>query len=138
MPAADLIKALISFGTAIHDLFVKAQGKKPIALKDFLASLDINKAGKSIKQLAQMLKKQDMRAAIAEIDAKQATLLNGRQVAALSLDELTQYSALSKARLLLTTQRVLDAADPAFLDWLIDDALPVLTSIGPTVVQLLL
>src|SRR5207248_11748184 len=138
MNAAELIKALVSFGTTIHDLFVKAQGTRPISLREFLKSLDIDKLGTSVKSLAGSLKKQDVQAAISEFDATQKTLLKGREVMALSLEELAQYSALSRARLLLTTQKVMDAANPRFLQWLVDDALPVLAGIAPTVVKLLI
>lgn len=138
MSAAELIKALISFGTTIHDLFVKAQETRPISLEDFVKSVDFEKLSSSVKSLVVSLKKQDVQSAIDQIDAKQKALLAGREIAALSLDELTQFAALSRVRLVLTTNKVLNAANPSFLQWLVDDALPELTSIAPTVIQLLL
>lgn len=138
MNAAELIKALVSFGTSIQDAYVKAQSTQAISLQEFLKSVDVDRLGASMKNLASSLKKQDVQAAITEIDSKQTALLNGRELTTLSLDELSQYSVLSRARLILTTQKVLNAANPAFLQWLIDDALPELMRIAPMAVQLLL
>jgi hypothetical protein len=47
----------------------------------------------------------DVEPAVDEIDAQQANLRNGRQLPQLSVEELVQYAALARARILLTTRR---------------------------------
>jgi hypothetical protein len=139
MDAADIIKSMLTLGTTVHDAYARAQaGGSRVSLDTFLKSFDITRLGPATTDLANALTKADLGGAIAEIDTKQAALLRGRDMSALSVDELTRYSALSRVRLLLTTQKLQDAMKPTFLNWLVDDALPTLVQIAPVVIPLLL
>jgi hypothetical protein len=139
MNAADIAKSMLTLGTTVHDAYSKTQvGGSRVGLDTFLRNLDINKLGSTTTNLVNALTTADISGAVAEVDAKQAALLRGRDLSALSVEELTQYSALSRFRLVLTTQNLQDAMTPKFLNWLVDDALPTLVQIAPVVIPLLL
>jgi hypothetical protein len=138
MDASEIIKSLITIGTTVHDAFTRSQASGHHSLKSFLGNLDLKKIEPQVVELMKELSAENSAGAIAEIDAKQTALLKGRKMNQLSVPELIQYSALSRARLLLTTKRLQDAMHPDFLEWLVGDALPVLGQLAPVVLPLLL
>jgi hypothetical protein len=139
MNAAGIARSMLTLGTTVHDAYARTQsGGSRVGLDTFLQGFDVNKLGSTATDLVHALTTADLSAAIAEVDAKQAALLRGRDMSALSVEELTQYSALSRFRLVLTTQNLRDAMTPKFLNWLVDDALPTLVQIAPVVIPLLL
>lgn len=139
MNASEILKALVSTGTTLHDAFTKAKASNAgLTLESFVRNLDVQALGGDVGNVLKAVSNQSSTSAIAEIDAKQTAMLKGRAVAQLSVDELIQYSALSRARLLFTTQQLKDALKPNFLEWLIHDALPTLVQVVPTVLSLLL
>src|SRR5262249_53768050 len=79
----------------------------------------------------------DVRPAVDQIEARQASLLKGRRLPQLPVDARVQYSALARARILLTTKALTGAMTSGFQSWLVDDALPVLVRVVPLVLPLL-
>ena len=139
MNAAGIMKSMLTLGTTVHDAYARTQaGGSRVGLDTFLEGLDFKKLGSTTTDLIHALTTADLSAAIAEVDAKQAAPLGGRDISGLSVEELTQYSALSRFRLVLATQNLQDAMTPKFLNWLVDDALPTLVQVAPTVIPLLL
>jgi hypothetical protein len=139
MNASEILKALVSTGTTLHDAFTKAKASDAgLTLESFVKNLDLNAVGSDVGAVLKAVSSQSSTSAIAEIDAKQSAMLKGRSFDKLSIDELIQYSALSRARLLLTTQQLQNALKPNFLEWLVHDALPTLVQVVPTVLPLLL
>jgi hypothetical protein len=141
MEASTILTSLLQLGTLLHDAFTKTQSAKDPGGTDwdaFFTSDAFKDVEGTVNELAgRLADDSDVQAAITEIDQKQVSLLNGRALAQLSTDELVQYSALSRARLLLTTEALANAMDKDFLSWLAEDALPVLVQILPIVLPLL-
>jgi hypothetical protein len=139
MNAGEIVKSLLTLGTVLHDAYTKAQkGGPPIDWAKFLASNEFKTVEQFVKDVAKSLAGADVATAIAEIDKKQTALLKGRDFASLSTTELADYSALSRARLMLTTGQLQQALQPSFWQWATDEALPVLINIAPQVIALLL
>jgi hypothetical protein len=139
MNASDIINGLIKAGVAIKDALSKSQ---PSGDRDFTKLLQTITKDEGLNQTVTgflaAIKPNDVTGAIKEIDAKQVALLNGRKVADLQPAELLQYSDLADARLLLATRQLVTALNPSVLQWLVDEALPTLVDIAPTVIPLLL
>jgi len=139
MSAADLIKQLIKLGVSIKDIASKSKNNGGIDWTKVLQTTVADpKISKTLADLVAALKDHSVAAAIDQIDLKQKVLLAGRAVANLGHDELLQYSDLADARLLLATHQLTEALDEGIVQWLVNDALPILIDIAPVVLPLLL
>lgn len=137
MKATEVIEQLIRLGSLIKDAAEDA-GARNIDWAKFFASPEYARIGAAVQALVARLDEDDVASAIARMKKKQLALLNGRSVGDLPAEQLFQYMDLSDARLALAARKVQIAANPPFLQWLVEDALPVLLRTGPKVVALLL
>jgi hypothetical protein len=139
MNAADLISGLVKVGVSIKDAVSKSVTGGSI---DWTKALEAVAADPSVsatvKDFMKTVTPSDVSNAIAEIDAKQTKLLNGRQISQLTGMDLLNYSDLADARLVLATSQLKSALTPAFLQWIVTDALPTLSDVITTVLPLLL
>jgi hypothetical protein len=140
MEASTILTLLLQLGTMLQDVLSKTGHTEGSAI-DWSAVIQSDAfkgVASTVAGLAETLAGvDDVQPAVDEIDAKQTSLLKGRQLPQLSVDELVQYSALARARLLLTTKALADAMTGGFQSWLVDDALPVLVRVVPLVLPLL-
>lgn len=135
--ANEIIEAFIKLGTVIKDAAAKSGAKK----EDWTAVLGtiINDPAlsKAVSDLFNQIQgKASIDAALEVIRAKEKTILTKAGVpdaAGLSGKPLLDYNALATAELSLATQKVVNALNTSFLDWIVDDALPALTKIVPLV-----
>lgn len=139
MNASDLINGLIKAGVAVKDAISKSESAGSVDYAKLLQAIvsDPN-LNKTVADFIAAIKPKDVSGAIKEIDQKQQALLKGRGVGDLQPAELLQYSDLADARLVLATQQLQSALNQNLLNWLVNDALPALVNIAPTVIPLLL
>src|SRR5262245_29029886 len=141
MEASTILTLLLQLGTSLHDVLSKTGHTDggDVDWTSVMSSDAFKGAAGTVAGLAERLAGvDDVQPAVDEIDAKQASLLNGRQLSQLSVEELVQYSALARARLLLTTKALTDAMTGGFQSWVVNDALPVLVQVVPIVLPLLI
>jgi hypothetical protein len=135
MAAVDTVKALIKLGVLIDSSVSGQQTDWP----SFLHSPDFNTMSSSVEALASNLGSTQIQRLKDEISAKQSTILAGRPIEDLPVDELIQYSQLGNVKLKLSASAALNSGNlAAFGSWLAKDALPVLLEAAPIVIPLLL
>jgi hypothetical protein len=140
MEASTILTLLLQLGTMLHDVLSKTghTDGSDIDWSSVIQSDAFRGVAGTVAGLAETLAGvDDVQPAVDEIDAKQASLLKGRLLPQLSVEELVQYSALARARLLLTTKALTSAMKGDFQSWLVDDALPDLVRVVPIVLPLL-
>lgn len=137
MNAGELIETLLRLGTVIRDASTSG-GKASPDWKAFLGGSEFKSVLGTVQGLLAKIKEGDFAAAIGRIEKKQKALLGGRSIADLPTDKLIQYSELGSVKLVLQARRVRVAAEPDFVKWLMDDALPVLARAAPVVLALVL
>jgi hypothetical protein len=139
MNASDLINGLIKAGVAVKDAISKSESAGSVDYAKLAQTIVSDPTlSKTVADFINAIKPKDVSGAINEIDQKQQALLKGRNVGDLQPAELLQYSDLADARLVLATRQLQSALDQNFLNWLVNDALPALVDIAPTVIPLLL
>jgi hypothetical protein len=133
----DIIQGLIKLGTVVKG----AAAKVGTGTEDWSAVLgeiiSDSTVSKSVSDLFNQLKGQSsIDTALAGIREKEAGILktaNAVDASGLSGKALLDYHALADAELALATQKVIVALTANFLDWIVDDALPVLTKVLPII-----
>jgi hypothetical protein len=135
MSAATVITNLVGLGVQVKDAWTKS-GKD---WASFLTSPDFKAIEGSVEQLLASLKPNDLQTALVEVRKKEAAVLNSRNIPQLSLDELTQYHALSDVEHQLVTKLLAAAPNRSgFLEVLVQQVLPALISVAKIVVPLLM
>jgi len=135
MSAVTVVSNLLALGVQVKDAWTKS-GKE---WKPFLASPEFAALHTSTEKLLGTLKHNDLQSAVAAIRKKQADFLHGREITALSVDELSQFSALADVEHQLVNKLL--KAPPErenFLGVLVHDVLPTLIRVGKVVVPLLI
>ena len=139
MNAAGIIKLLISLGGTIKDLATKNTKNGAIDWKSVvMASLSDPTIKDDVTRMLAQLRSADLASAIQEIDTKQKAILNGRTLPQLSNTEMLQYDDLADARLVLATNQLKTAIDENVAQWLVNEALPALADVAPSILALLL
>src|SRR6476660_5168872 len=100
MTAATVITNLVGLGVQVKDAWTKS-GKD---WATFLSGPDFKAIEASVEKLLGSLKPNDLQMALSEIRKKETALLNGRSIPQLSVDELTQFHALSDVEHQLVTK----------------------------------
>ena len=134
MSAAKVIQDLLALGVRVKDAWTKS-GKD---WATFLNSAEFREVQSSASAIIASLGPPSLQSAITAVQQKEINLLAGRSILDLSVDELTQFHALSDVGHQLV-MKLLKAADQrAFLTVLVEDVLPVLVKVAKIVVPLLL
>jgi hypothetical protein len=133
MSAVDTIKTLIALGVQVKD----AVTKSGTSVSDFLASPEFSTIDASVTKLLTSLRPKNLQDAIDAIQKKEADLRAGRDLAALSTDELTQFHALLDAEDSLVNKLLTQPDRSSFLSALVNDVLPVLVQVAKVVIPLL-
>jgi len=103
----------------------------------FLESDEGKTAESEVSELIEQLTLGDIEKAVAAAQARRRTFLNGRRIAQLSFDELTQLHALIDVENALVLKEVDKVGSARFWSWLVNDALPVLITVGKIALVLL-
>jgi len=136
--AIDVIQGIIKLGTAVKSA-ASASGSKDwsTVLGSILGDSAVSK---TVTDLYKQLKgSTPIDTALSAIRDKEAAVLKGAGVAdasSLHGQDLLDYHSLADAELALATQKLVSALDASFLDWLVDDALPSLTTVLPLLMAL--
>ena len=133
MSAVDTIQNLLTLGVQVST----AASKSGQTLVSFLASPDFSNIEGSVTNLLQSLQPQDLQNAVNAIQKKESDLLAGRDITALSVDELTQFHALVAVERPLVSKLVTQQSQNSFLTVLVNDVLPVLIQVVKVVIPLL-
>ena len=104
---------------------------------DFLESDEGKAAENDVAELIEQLTLGDIEKAVAAAQAKRKAFLNGRKIAQLSFEELTQLHALIDVENALVLKEVDKVGSARFWSWLVNDALPVLITVGKIALVLL-
>jgi len=132
---AETVESLVKLGVIVHD----AVGGKKVDWTTFLNSPDFNNVKIPVEGILKSISTQDVKNAIDAASQKQATLLGSGTLADLPTDKLLQYSALARLKVQLAANEAAHTeALGSFLDWLTGSALPVLLTVAPIVLPLLL
>ncbi len=139
MNAVELIEKLIKGGVSLADAFKKANAKDGVQWDEFLSS----DAYKTVRELIDGVLGQftgaDVDVALARVRQKQAAILNGRTVLALSLDELSKFDSLLTTESLLQDKLLATIGNKKSLwEWLAKEGAPALLKLAPIVLPLLL
>ena len=133
MNATAVIQTLLKLGVQVKDAWTKSN-QNWVTFLDSSAFKDIQG---TVGGLIQSLQGPSLQNTITAVQQKESDLLNGRAIPALSVDELTQYHALSDVEHQLVT-KLLTTSDPrSFLSVLVTDVLPVLVQGAKIVIPLL-
>jgi hypothetical protein len=139
MNAVETIESLIKLGTLIGVAAGDAKSKNDkMDWGEFIESDAFKSISGAVEKLLNGLRQEDIDRTLERLAAKQAALLGSGKLEDLPIDKLIQYAQLSDASILLRAKKVAIAANPPFLAWLVDEALPVLTKVAPTVLPLIL
>ncbi len=134
MSAVDVIKNLITLGVQVGTAATKS-GQTVTA---FLSSPDFAKIEGSVNTLLASLKPNNLQDAIDAIDKKESDLLAGRDITALSIDEVTQFHALvTLERQAVAKLAASQSSNANFLTVLVNDVLPVLIQVAKIVLPIL-
>jgi hypothetical protein len=135
MNAATVVSNLVALGVQVKDAWVKS-GQE---FGPFLTSGDFGAIEKRVDALLDTLKPKDLNDALRAIRDKETSFLRGRDIMALSVDELAQFSALSDVEHQLANRLLkLPPTRNDFLTVLVRDVLPVLATAAKIVVPILL
>jgi hypothetical protein len=140
MSAIDVVEGLMKAGTTIKDAWTNANQRDPsMDWQKFIASPELTTAYGQVSGILSGLTQPALDGALKEVRTKEAALLNGQSVMALSTDKLAQYDALLDTENLLMRKFAANAGKTAeWVSWLVDDALPDLIKVAKVVVPLLL
>jgi hypothetical protein len=134
MSAVNTIQTLLTLGVQVST----AATKSGQTLTSFLSGPGFTAIAGSVTTLLQSLQPQDLQNALNAIQKKETDLLAGRDITALSVDELTQFHALVAVERQVVSKLV--AAPPGqngFLSVLVNDVLPTLLQVVKIVIPLL-
>ena len=139
MNAAGILRTLVSLGVTIKGL-VAGHTNNGVVDWTGLATSALGDAtiGDDIRTMLTDLQASNLGSAIAEIETKQKALLSGRSLPQLSNTEMLQFDDLADAKLVLATSQLKAALDSGFAQWLLEKALPLLKTVVPIVLPLLL
>jgi hypothetical protein len=135
--AGDVIQTIIQLGTLVKGAAAKSGGTGDwtTVLGTILHDGSLSKA---VSDLFNQLKGQAaLDTALSGVKEKETALLKKANVpdaSGLSGKDLLAYHSLADAELVLATQKVVNALDASFLDWVVDDALPALTTVLPIII----
>ena len=134
MSAAKVIQDLLALGVQVKDAWTKSGKDWP----EFLNSFEFKQLQSSVSAVVASLGPPSLQSALSAVQQKEINLLAGRSILSLSVDELTQFHALSDVEHQLV-MKLLKAPDQrTFLAVLVEDVLPVLVKVGKIVVPLLM
>jgi len=137
MDTKATLDTLLKLGVHMKEAFGKfslSTGKGWLA---FLESDQGKSAQSDVSDLIEQLTLGDIEKAVAAAQAKRKTFLNGRRIAELSFEELTQLHALIDVENALVLKEVDKVGSARFWSWLVNDALPVLITVGKIAILLL-
>jgi hypothetical protein len=134
MSAAKVIQDLLALGVQIKDAWTKSEKDWPT----FLNSSEFKDVQSSSSAVIASLGRPSLQSAITAVQQKEINLLAGRSILDLSVDELTQFHALSDVEHQLVLKLLKAPDQRTFLAVLVEDVLPVLVKVGKIVVPLLL
>lgn len=135
--AVDVVQTIIRLGTVVKSSASK-MGRSTADWSAVLGAIVSDPdTSKTVSDLFNQLKgANSIDTALAGINAKQSAILKkagASDASGLSGKDLLDYHALADAELALATQKVIAALNAGFLDWVVDDALPVLTKVLPLI-----
>lgn len=133
MSAIDTINNLLTLGVQVKE----AATKSGQTVASFVESSDFKSIQDSVTNVLKSLQPQDLQSAVKAIQQKETDFLNGRQIADLSTDELTQFNALADVEHQLVIKLLKQPNPKSFLTVLVNDVLPVLVQAAKTVILLL-
>ena len=134
MSAAKVIQDLLALAVQIKDAWTKS-GKD---WASFLNSAEFKDVQSSSSAVIASLGRPSLQSAITAVQQKELNLLSGRSILDLSVDELTQFHALSDVEHQLVLKLLKAPDQRAFLAVLVEDVLPVLVKVAKIVVPILL
>ncbi|HEY6882100.1 MAG TPA: hypothetical protein VI299_28920 [Polyangiales bacterium] len=135
MSAASVISSLLALGVEVRQAWVKS-GKD---WETFLNSDAFAAIQDSVQKSVQKLTSGELEKALVAIRAKEEAFLNGRPIAQLGVEELSQFDALSDVEHQLANKLLQSPPDAKkFLTVLVQDVLPALVSVAKVVVPLLI
>ena len=134
MSAAKVIQDLLALGVQIKDAWTKSGKDWPT----FLNSSEFKDVQSSSSAVIASLDRPSLHSAITAVQQKELNLLAGRSILGLSVDELTQFHALSDVEHQLVLKLLKAPDQRTFLAVLVEDVLPVLVKVGKIVVPLLM
>jgi hypothetical protein len=140
MSAIDTITNLIKAGTAFKDGWTSAKQADPsLTWESFITSSQFTTAYGKSQSILDTLLQPALDQALVDIRTKEAAILNGGSVTDLSVDKLTQYSALLDVENQLMSKYAANfSATAAWTQWLVDTALPDLIKVAGIVLPILL
>jgi hypothetical protein len=140
MEAAKVIETLLGLGVTLKRAYGLARANHGASdWAKFLKSKEFAEVQKDVQALLKSLKPKDIDKALKAVRAKEAQFLRGRRIAQLSAHELTQFNDLADVEVLLVDKRLKELkASVTFLQYLVDDVLPVLLRSAAEVTKLLL
>jgi hypothetical protein len=133
MSAVQTIQSLLTLGVQIQAAATKS-GQTVLGLLD---GPDFAAIEGSVQTLMNSLKPSDLQGAVAAIQQKEADLLAGRDITALSVDELTQFHALVSTEQQLVSKLLTQPQRIDFMNVLVTQVLPVLVQVAKIVIPLL-
>jgi hypothetical protein len=131
---ADTLKALTDLGT----LLANTMSGKHADWAVFLDSPDFTAVSGQVQQFMRSLTPNSLEAALDDIRASQARLLDNRRVDELSRAEVDQYLALGNVALQIAVAKDTASKMLLFGHWLMTEGLPLLLQLAPIVVPLLI
>lgn len=133
MNAANVITNLLTLGVQVKDAWTKS-GKD---WQTFLTSADFASIEGKVSDAVAQLSPPTLQHAIDAVVQREGALLGSRSISQLSVDELTQFHALSDVEHQLVLKLLKAPQGKPFLTVLVNDVLPVLVQVAKVVIPLL-
>jgi len=130
MDTKATLEILMKLGVHLKDAFNEYRLTTGQGWVDFLGSAQAKAAQSEVADLIEELTLGDIERAVGAAQAKRKALLNGRPIRTLSFEELTQLHALMDIENALVLKEVDRVGSAKFWSWLVNDALPVLVTVG--------
>ena len=134
MSATDVVQDLLTLGVQVKD----AWNKSGQTWTSFLNSQDFTNIQGTVNGLLKSLQPANLQSTVTAVQQKEVDLLKGRPITSLSVDELTQYHALSDVEHQLVTKLLTTSNTQGFLSVLVNDVLPILVQVAKVVIPLLI
>lgn len=139
MGAIDVVETLIKTGTTVKDAYGKAKARDAtMSWEKFLIAPECTGISGQVIAVLQGLTKDAIDKALDEVRTKQTNLLNGLTVVQLSTDKLKQYDALLDVENQLMDKYAANSGwTKEWLQWVTNEALPILMKVAEVALPLL-
>lgn len=131
MDAKEVLERLVSVGDELTQMSDEAEDLVA------LAKARADEATSRLDRLVDDVDEEDVQALVDRLGRARDEVLDGRELAELSDEELVTYSRLGSLRGVLSARKVRMAADEDFLAWFAEEAWPVIKTAAPVVLALL-